>query len=228
MELVYSRGVEITLEFRGPVALITWNDGENRINLDSLGRLNDIFDELDQIEGPLAVVWTGTGKFFSNGLDLDRFADDPDQFGATATALHRLFGRVLLFPAYTVAAINGHAFAGGAMLTCTTDLRVMRADRGYWCLNEVELGLPLTDAMAALVLGRLPKAAAREAMLTARRFDAASALAAGIVEVIVPEDDVVPYAVERAAAIAPKDRQVIKIHKYQAFADVARRTGFLN
>jgi len=220
--------MEITLEFHDHVALITWNDGENRINLDSLGRLNEIFDELDQVDGPLAVVWTGTGKFFSNGLDLDRFASDPAQFGATATALHRLFGRVLLFPAYTVAAINGHAFAGGAMLSCTTDLRVMRSDRGYWCLNEVELGLPLTDAMAALVLGRLPKAAAREAMLTARRFDARSALEAGIVEAIVPEDEVVPYALERAAAVATKDRLVIKIHKHQAFADVARRTGYID
>ena len=220
--------MEITLEFHDHVALITWNDGENRINLDSLGRLNEIFDELDRIEGPLAVVWTGTGKFFSNGLDLERFTSDPDQFGATATALHRLFGRILLFPAYTVAAINGHAFAGGAMLTCTTDLRVMRSDRGYWCLNEVELGLPLTEAMAALVIARLPKAAAREAMLTARRFDGASALAAGIVEVIVPELDVVANALERAAAVATKDRQVIKIHKRLAFADVGRMTGYLD
>jgi enoyl-CoA hydratase/carnithine racemase len=219
--------MDISLSFESSVAVIRWNDGENRINLDSLGRLNEILDELDRIDGPLAIVLTGTGKFFSNGLDLDRFASAPDEFVATATALHRLFGRLVIYPAYTVAAINGHAFAGGAMLSCTTDLRVMREDRGFWCLNEVELGLPLTDEMAALVMGRLPGSAAREAMLTARRFSATDALAAGIVEVVVPEADVVATAIARAGEVAFKDRKVIAIHKRQAFADVARKTGFL-
>ncbi len=220
--------MDISLTFEESVAVIRWNDGENRINLDSLGRLNEILDELDLVEGPLAVVLTGSGKFFSNGLDLDRFASaGPEEFGATATSLHHLFGRLLLFPAYTVAAINGHAFAGGAMLTCTTDLRVMREDRGFWCLNEVELGLPLTDEMAALVLGRLPGTAAREAMLTARRFTAAEALASGIVELIAPEADVLSTAIARAGEVAFKDRKVIAIHKRQAFGDVARKTGFL-
>ena len=218
--------MEISLEQHGPVAVITWNDGENRINLDSIARLNEIFNELDDVTDPLAVVWTGTGKFFSNGLDLERFANEPDEMTATVSALHVLFGRILVFPAYTVAAINGHAFAGGAMLSCTTDLRVMRSDRGFWCLNEAELGLPLTDEMAAVVFGRLPATAAREAALTARRFSAVDALAAGIVELIAPEEDVLPLAVARAAEVATKDRRVIKVHKRQAFGDIARRVGF--
>ena len=218
--------MDISLTREGPVALIRWNDGENRINLDSIARLNEIFDELDEVTDPLAVVWTGAGKFFSNGLDLERFAAAPDEMNATVSALHVLFGRILVFPAYTVAAINGHAFAGGAMLSCTTDLRVMRSDRGFWCLNEAELGLPLTDEMAAVVFGRLPATAAREAALTARRFSAADALAAGIVELIAPEEDVLPLAVARAAEVATKDRRVIKVHKRQAFGDIARRVGF--
>ncbi len=216
----------IALSFYDSVALLTWNDGENRINLDSLQRFNEILDELDAIDGPLALVVTGTGKFFSNGLDLDRFASSPGEFAPTATALHQLFGRLITYPAYTVAAINGHAFAGGAMLTCTTDYRVMREDRGYWCLNEVELGLPLTDEMAAVVMGRLPAATAREAMLTARRFGAADALSAGIIELTGVEDDVVSLAIERAAQMATKDRQVIGVHKLQAFGEIARKTGF--
>jgi enoyl-CoA hydratase/carnithine racemase len=215
----------MSLERTGDVAVITWDDGENRINLDSLGRLGEILDELATIEGPLAVVWTGSGKYFSNGLDLERFSSDLAQFGETATALHRTFARILLFPCYTVAAVNGHAFAGGAMLTCTTDHRVMREDRGYWCCNEVDLGLPFTDEMAALVLARLPGAAAREAMLTGRRYDGPAALAAGIVEELAPADQVLDRAIARAAVVAGKDRRVIAVHKRQAFGEVARRLG---
>ena len=215
--------MDIRLTFHDAVALITWDDGENRVNLDSLGRINNVLDELDTVEGPLAVVLAGSGKFFSNGLDLDRFANAPDEFGATATQLHQLFVRLLTFPAFTVCAINGHAFAGGAMLTCTTDLRIMREDRGYWCLNEVELGLPLTNEMAALVVGRLPAASAREAMLTARRFDASAALAAGIIDAVASAETLVDEAIARAAVVASKDRHVVKFHKKQLYDDIARQ-----
>ena len=89
---------------------------------------------------------TGQGKFFSNGLDLERFGTNPSEFGATLTELHRTIGRLLVYPAYCVAALNGHTFAAGALLSCAFDYRVMRADRGYWCMNEAEIGLALDEA----------------------------------------------------------------------------------
>jgi len=213
--------VGISLAFDGPVAVVTWDDGDNRVNLDSLGRFNEIFDELDEVTGPLAVVITGTGKYFSNGLDLDRFANNLDELGATVEGMQRLFARILRFPAFVVAAINGHAFAGGAMLACTGDYRVMRADRGYWCINELEIGLPLSNAMAALIVGRLPRPSARAAMLTARRFDGASALAGGIVDEVTTEGEVVARSIEVAASIATKSREVLAVHKGQLMGSVA-------
>jgi enoyl-CoA hydratase/carnithine racemase len=102
----------------------------------------------------------------------------------------------------------------------------MRADRGYWCLNEAEIGLPLTRQMAAAVLGRLPRATALEAMLTARRYGGPDALAAGIVEETAPDDDVVAIAVERASAVASKHRSVIATHKRHAFSHVASACGY--
>jgi enoyl-CoA hydratase/carnithine racemase len=212
----------ISIDWRGPVAIIVWDDGENRVNPDSMRELHEAFDELEELDGQLAVVLSGVGKFFSNGLDLDRFADRPDELGETSAMLRRLFSRVLVFPAYVIAAINGHAFAAGAMLTCTADYRVMREDRGYWCLNEAEIGLPLSEAMASLVLGRLPKASAREAMLTARRFSAPEAVAAGIVEESAPADEVLGRAIVRATEVAGKDRAVVAAHKRLALGAIAR------
>ncbi|MEI7654515.1 MAG: enoyl-CoA hydratase/isomerase family protein [Actinomycetota bacterium] len=219
--------MEMRLEMTGDVAVITWNDNENRINLDSLGRLNEILDELEPREGPLAVVWTGTGKFFSNGLDVELFARDPSSMEPIIKLFDATMGRLLLFPAYTVSALNGHTFAGGALLSMTTDYRVMRSDRGYWCMNELDIGMVIPIEMNAVLKNRLPRATWIDAIMTARRFSAADALARGIVEEIAEESVVLPRALEVAAAMAGKDRAIIAYHKRQVYGDVARLVGFL-
>ena len=168
--------MEITLRDEGPVAIITWNDGENRVNLDSLARLNELLDEIEGRSGPLAVVLTGTGKFFSNGLDLDRFLSNADEMGQTFTELKRTVGRIFVLPAYTVAAVNGHAFAAGAAISLGFDYRVMREDRGYWCMNEVEIGLPLDEELFSILRHRLPFATAVHAALTAERYGGSDAV----------------------------------------------------
>lgn len=216
----------IELERRGEVVVLRMDDGENRFNRTSIDRWHQVLGELESTEGPLAVVVTGTGKFFSNGLDLDWFAEHPDQAGGVVDDVHRLLGRMLVLPAYTVAAMNGHAFAGGAMLSCACDVRVMRDDRGYWCLPEVDLGLPLTVPMKEVVTVRLPRAAAYDSIMTGRRYTAAEAHAIGIVEHVVAEDRVVDLAVELAAVMAPKDRSVIAAHKQLLFGPTATTCGW--
>jgi Delta3-Delta2-enoyl-CoA isomerase len=215
----------IEREQRGDVAVVRWDDNENRFNRASVDRWHAVVDELMAIEGPLAVVVTGTGKFFSNGLDLESFSADPAAAAGVIDDVHRLFGRMLMLPAYTVGALNGHTFAGGAMLACTFDSRVMRNDRGYWCLPEVDLGLPVTPQMFAAVTSRLSTATAAEALNTGRRYTAAEAVTVGIVEHTAPEADVVDTAVALAAPLAAKDRSVIAEHKRLLFADAARACG---
>jgi enoyl-CoA hydratase/carnithine racemase len=110
-------------EWNGDVCILRWRDGENRFRAESIERWHAVLDELEAREGPLALVVVGDGKFFSNGLDLDWMGGHPDEAGPTVEAVHRLLGRMLVFPAYTVAAINGHAFAAGAMLAAAFDRR---------------------------------------------------------------------------------------------------------
>lgn len=209
------------LSFDGPVATVTWADGENRINLDSLARLHELLDEVVGVEGPVALVWTGTGKFFSNGLDLERFGSDAEEFAATLELLYATVARLLLIPVYSVAAINGHAFAGGALLSCAVDYRVMRADRGYWCMNEMDIGLPLGGRLASILFNRLPRATAIHAIMTAHRYAAPEALTAGIVEEIANEDTLLSRAVEVADAMSVKDRSVLAAHKRIAYGAAA-------
>jgi enoyl-CoA hydratase/carnithine racemase len=203
----------ITVVQHEAVFLIRAENGENRFNRESIDEWHSTLDEIEGHDGPLALVTTGSGKFYSNGLDLDWMLGE----GAADTHLlddvQRLLVRILDFPAITVAAVNGHAFAAGAMLASAHDFVIMREDRGYWCLPEVDLGLPLTSTMFQVVAAHLPRSILRESMLTGRRFSGPEALSAGIVHELAPEPDVVSRAVERAQALAPKDRQVVIAHK---------------
>jgi enoyl-CoA hydratase/carnithine racemase len=218
--------MSLEMDQRGAVAILRWNDGENRVHSDSMAEWHAALDQLESVEGPLAVVATGTGKFFSNGLDLDRFAADPDEAGAAIAACKLLLGRLLLFPAYSVAAINGHAFAAGAMISCCFDARVMRSDRGYFCFPEVDIALPFDEALTAAVSARLPAEAVQDAMLTGRRYSAEEALALGIVTDTADEARVLETAVALAEPMAGKHREVIAIHKRLLFGTAARTCGY--
>jgi Delta3-Delta2-enoyl-CoA isomerase len=213
-------------EWNGDMCILRWHDGENRFRADSIARWHAVLDDLESHDGPLALVVIGDGRFFSNGLDLDWMGRHPDETAPMVEAVHRLLGRMLVFPAYTVAAVNGHAFAGGAMLAAAFDRRVMRSDRGYWCLPEVDLGFPLTDAMFAAVASHMPTASLADAMVTGRRYTAADARAAGIVEHVAPEREVEGLALELAEPMAAKNRDVIAAHKRMLFGDAAARCGW--
>ena len=215
----------VEIERRGDVAVLWWRDGENRFRDDSIARWGEVLDELETVEGPLAVVIANEGRIWSNGLDLDWMNDSGAGVGFIAS-VHALFGRLLLFPAFTVAAVGGHAFAGGAMLAAACDARVMRADRGWWCLPEADLGLPLTDPMFAVVTNKLDRSVAHEAIVTGRRYTGPEAVAAGIAHAAVPESEVVEHAVALATAMAGKSRATLATHKRQLSGAAAAVCGY--
>ncbi|MGA3147474.1 MAG: enoyl-CoA hydratase/isomerase family protein [Acidimicrobiales bacterium] len=202
-----------TVERGGDVALLRMDAGENRFNRTSIDAWHTELDALEAIEGPFALVTTGTGKFYSNGLDLDWLLGEGASDKSFLNDVERLLVRVLDFPAITVAAVNGHAFAAGAMLASAHDIVIMREDRGFWCLPEVDLGLPLTATMFEVVAAHLPGAALRDSLLTGRRFPGPEALSAGIAHELASEASLVSRAMERALELAHKDRGVIREHK---------------
>jgi enoyl-CoA hydratase/carnithine racemase len=214
----------VDLSQHGPVWILRMDDAENRFNRTSITDLHAALDTVEAVEGDRALVTTGAGKYYSNGLDLDWVMAGVDTEGFIDD-VHRVFGRVLGLDMYTVAAVNGHAFAGGAMLASCHDVVVMREDRGYWCLPEVDLGLPLTPAMFAAVASHLPPKALAEATLTGKRYAGPEAVAAGIAEEVAAEDLVLPRAVELARAMAGKDRGVIGAHKALLRGDLIRACG---
>ncbi len=208
----------------GVVVVLRMNCEENRLNPTMVDAINAELDAIDAIDGPAAVVLTGTGKFFSNGLDLDWMGQaSPTEADDSVQQVQRLLARVLGSPVAIVAALNGHVFAAGAMLALACDQRVMREDRGFFCLPEVDIQIPFTPGMSALIQSILPTATAREAMLTGRRYGGSDALAQGIVASIAPENDVLAEAVQRAEALASKNRRVVAQIKAELYEDVIRK-----
>jgi enoyl-CoA hydratase/carnithine racemase len=202
----------------GEVLVARMDAGENCLRPELLDELERLLELVERADGPGGLVLSGSGKVFSYGLDLVWMA------GATAAAqdevlrrVQAIFARLLSAPVPTTAAINGHAFGGGAMLALACDGRAMRSERGWFCLPEVDFGLPFTPGMSALIGARLAPQVALEAMTTGRRWGGADALAAGIVDLAVggEPEALLSAAVERTAAAAGKPRALVQAIKRQ-------------
>lgn len=191
-----------SLDIADGIAVLTIGDDENRFTLAWLEEVGAALDRVVEAGTPL--VTTGTGKFFSNGLDLDWAMANPDEFGGYARRVERLLARFLALPVPTVAAVNGHAFGAGAMLAIAHDWRLMRADRGFFCLPEVDIEIPFTPGMAALLQAKLTPRAAVDSMTTGARFGGQEATLAGIVDRAVAEDQLLPEAIAKAGPLRGK------------------------
>jgi enoyl-CoA hydratase/carnithine racemase len=207
-----------TLTRDGYVFLLNLGDGENRFTIPFVDAVEAHLDEVQASTTPRAIVTTAEGKFWSNGLDLEWMAANPEQIEGFVRRVHGLLARFLELDVPTVAALQGHAFAAGAMLALAHDQRVMRADRGFFCLPEVDIKIPFSAGMNALIASRLSPQTAHEAMTTGRRYGGEDAAAAGIVEAAVSADEVLAAAVARAGALASKDPATLGAIKRRLYA----------
>jgi enoyl-CoA hydratase/carnithine racemase len=208
-----------SLDRDGDVYVLDLGDTENRFSPDWLVMVQQHLTTVEAADGPRALVTTAQGKFFSNGLDLDWLAEHGEQFLGYVIDVHAVLARILAMPVATVAAVQGHAFAGGGMLALAHDFRVMRADRGFFCLPEVNINIPFSRGMSALIQGRLAKKTAHEAMTTGRRYGGTEALEAGIVDAVAHEDDVLPSAIELARPLAGNAGPTLGTIKARMYAD---------
>ena len=212
------------LEREGQVVVATMDRGENRFHPDHLTEIEEALDEIEAMDGNPAAVITGEDRFFSLGLDLDWMGTaDPAVAMASVERTMALLARILTAPFGTVAAVNGHAFGGGAMLALACDARVMREDRGYVCFPEVDVDLVFLPGMSAMIAGRLTPQAAHEAMLSGARYGAADALRLGIADASSSEDALVAAAAERAAALAGKTPATVSGIKAGLYGEIVAK-----
>ncbi|MDA2892189.1 enoyl-CoA hydratase-related protein [Mycolicibacterium sp. BiH015] len=210
-----------TIDFDDTIAVLTLGSDEN---LFSPGFLDEIEVLIGQAldDGAQGLVTTAGAKFYSNGLDLEWLGSHADQAAAYIARVHSLLARVLTLPVPTAAAVVGHAFGAGAMLALAHDFRVMRVDRGFFCLPEVDIRIPFTPGMAALIQAKLTPQATVAAMTTGRRFGGGDAHEIGIVDATATEDAVTRSAVELLRPLGGKDRGTLGAIKDTMFGHVAK------
>lgn len=206
------------LNYQDKIAVLNLGDDENRFSPDWLDAVNTHLDAVER--DAQGLITTGSDKFYSNGLDLDWLMANGDRAEWYVGRVQELLARVLTFPLPTIAAVNGHTFGAGAMLAIAHDYRIMRKDRGYYCFPEVDINIPFTPGMAALVQAKLSPQAAVTAMTTGHRFNGPDAQAAGLVDDTAAEPEVLDAAIARLTPVLGKNPATLAAIKTTMYSAV--------
>ena len=207
------------------VASLTMN--ESKFNMTSVTEFLSVLNEIEKDTNAKAlIVRSSDEKIWSNGLDLDwllpliQKGERSVTDGFTAK-LTELFRTMLLYPMITVAAITGHAFAGGAVLACCFDFRFMRKGRGYLCFPEVDLGIPFIPSFTALMKKAIPMDLVEDMQLTARRLTAEECEARHIIVKACTMDELMSEAMSFAKGLN-KERPIVTRLKNVMHRDILR------
>ena len=198
----------ILLEINDGIALITLNrpDKLNALNYDLIDRLMAALDAIEVDAGARVVVLTGAGeRAFSAGADIHEFSVSIRRGAHTAVRdfVRRgqaMTARLEAFKKPVIAAVNGPAFGGGCEITEAVHLAIA-SERASFAKPEINLAMPPTFGGTQ----RLPRLAGRkralELLLTGDPFSLARALEIGLVNKVVPHDDLLPAARDLAGRI---------------------------
>ena len=171
------------------------------------------FDEQPSVK---VVVVAGQGRAFSAGADVGAFAGAPDGDGPTprqaAEAGWAMAEAIEGMRAVTIAAVHGHCIGGGVVLAAACDLRVAAADTNF-AIPEVDLGIPLAWGGIPRLVREIGPAATKELVLTCRPFTAAEARDLGLVNRVVPAEDLDAAVDSLAAGLAAKSALALEATK---------------
>lgn len=191
------------IERHGRTAVVTMTTNKvNAQNREFFADLHEAFDRLESEHRDSPVVLTGQAQRFSAGLDLGEhftlFAGPPEGVAEWFAAYRATNVRLFTYPRPTVAAVNGHAFAGGLITAVVCDRRISVDTGARFALNEVQIGIPMPAVYVRMLAYAWGERVAAQTSLFGEAVDPTRAHALGMVDELVPADQVL----ERAIAVA--------------------------
>jgi Delta3-Delta2-enoyl-CoA isomerase len=186
------------------IATVCMSRGKvNALHGEMVTELRSAFRELGQRDDIAGAVLTGSGAFFSFGLDVPSLYDlAPEAFAEFLRDFTALYTEMFAFPRPLVAAVNGHAAAGGCMLALTGDLRLMAEGSGRIGLNEAGFGSSLFAGSIEMLRVAVGDPAAARVAQSGTLFDARAAVKIGLIDDLVPGDQLLDEARARALALS--------------------------
>jgi len=205
----------------------TMNCGENRFNFPFFEGFLEILDEIEHhTEAKVLVVKSSDEKIWCNGIDLDWLGpavakEGPELVNKFRAEMYSFMKRILTYPMLTIAAITGHAFAGGAFLSFAHDFRFMRSDRGWLCMPEVDINMPLGPVFMALSRRAVPTYKFEEMQFTGIRLTAQECVEHHIVRKAAHMDDLMDEVLAFARTLN-KDRELIRKMKLETHKETLK------
>jgi enoyl-CoA hydratase len=213
----------------GDVAVLTMDHGP--VNALDREFLEAFAENIRAIEADdvAALVITGKDSIFSAGADLLRVVEEGEEYiSSSVGALSEAFGALFEFKRPAVAAVNGHALAGGAIIACACDHRIMARGEGRIGLTELRVGVPFPAYALEIVRFAVDPARLQEIIYFARGYKPDDALARGLIDEIVEPEAVMERSLEvahRLAAIPHRSFEVMKGLLRQPTLDAVRERG---
>jgi enoyl-CoA hydratase/carnithine racemase len=206
----------ITLDREEGILVVTLSRGKaNALHCEMVDELQQALNHAaadDRTHG--VVITSATPKIFCGGFDVETvFAYAPDKLGRYMARFIRLFDTLRHLPKPTVAGLNGHTYAGGAILALACDERIMAEGDFQFALNEVTLGVVLPARMVQALASVVPGPTARQMFLEGHSWRAQDAQHHGIVEELVPLSSVRHRALTLARQLASKPPRAFAAHK---------------
>lgn len=208
----------VTYQSEENYAIITINNGKaNAISHEVIEGLNLSLDKAAQENK--VVILTGEGGIFSGGFDLKVMAKSPESAKELVTKGSQLSLKMLSFPEPIIIACNGHAIAKGAFLLLSADYRIGLEGDFKIGLNEVMIGMTMHSAGIAIAKGRLSEVYLNRSVNNAEIFSSKDALKAGFLDIIVPENHLLPTAIKVAEMSAKLNKKAhsetkLKVRKH--------------
>lgn len=191
-------------EDRDSVAVLRLEHGKaNALDAELVTALADEIDAIRSADTPSAVVVTGGGSIFSAGVDLFRFLESGEEYlDRFFQALIHCFHRLFVFPRPLVAAVNGHAIAGGAVFAAAADYRIMSVGSGRIGMPELGVGIPFPVMAIEILRFAASTQHLQELVYLGRAYTAEEAFRAGLIDEIADPDALLDRALEVAGNLS--------------------------